>query len=165
MRLYGCLSNRLEEGKTFVKEIKVGDGVTEYFYSDRKPYEVVEVINQKHIFIRTMDYKRLDSNGMSDAQDYEYISNEKNPKIELVLRNNVWYKVNYINKAVWKKRAKEDTEKGYFKTEEGAYNYFRAMAGLTDKQYEKVDNGSEVKKYSKMNISIGVMQKYFDYTF
>ena len=165
MRFYGCLSNRLEEGKIFVKEIKVGDGVTEYCYSDRQPYEVIEVINQKHIFIRMMDYKRTDKNGMSDAQHYEYISNENNPKYELVLRNNVWYKVNNINKELWKKCAKRDYEQGIFKTEEGAYKYFRAMASLTDKQYEKVDNGGTIKKYSKMNISIGVMDRYFDYTF
>ena len=165
MKFYGCLSNRLEEGKIFVKEIKVGDGVTEYHWSDRTPYEVIEVINQKHIIIRKMDYKRIDNNGMSDTQDYQYISNENNPKYELVLRNNVWYKVFEINKEAWLKKAKEETEKGYWKNELSAYNYFRSMAHLTDKQYEKVDNGGTIKKYSKMNISVGVMERYYDYSF
>lgn len=44
---YGSLNNRLEENKMFCEEIKVGTGLTEYFYSDRHPYEVVKVIDQK----------------------------------------------------------------------------------------------------------------------
>ena len=48
-KLYGNLMNRMEEGRQFVDEIKVGDGVTEYSYSDRHPYEVIEVKDQKHI--------------------------------------------------------------------------------------------------------------------
>jgi hypothetical protein len=165
MKFYGCLQNRLEEGRNFTKEIKVGTGVTEYYYSDRKPFEVIEVIDQKHIVIRAMDSKRIDNNGMSDSQSYEFISNPKNITYKLVLKNNVWYKEYEINKETWLKRAKEDTAKGYFKTEEGAYRYFRAMSGLTDKQYEKVDAGKSVKKYVKMNVSIGIMDKYYDYTF
>lgn len=165
MKFYGSLQNRLEEGKQFVEEIKVGTGVTEYSWSDRHPYEVIEVIDQKHIIIRALNYRRIDDNGMSDAQSYEYISNENNIKYELVLRNNVWYKVIEYTKDRWLERAKEDFEKGYFKSIEGAYRYFRAMAGLTDKQYEKIEQGKIVKKYVKMNISIGVIDAYYDYTF
>lgn len=163
-KLYGSLDNRLEEGRQFVKEIKVGTGVTEYGYSDRHPYEVTKVIDQKHISIRAMDYKRIDKNGMSDAQSYEYISNEKNPEMELEKRGDVWYRVRKFSKAMWMEMAEEHLERG-FKTKEVAYNYFRAMAGLTDKQYQNIEAGKEVKKYIKMNISIGTMEKYFDYSF
>ena len=166
MKLYGSLQNRLEEGKNFIGEIKVGTGVTEYGYSDRHPYEVVEVKDQKHIIIRAMDYIRVDNNGLSDAQSYKYISNENNLTYELVLRNNAWYRVIEYTKKDWEKTAKRMFEVDMaFKTYESAYRYVRGMSGLTDKQYEKVDNGGVVKKYSKMNISIGVMEKYFDYTF
>lgn len=165
MKFYGSLQNRFEEGKNFIGEIKVGTGVTEYGYSDRKPYEVIEVRSQKNIVIRAMDYERTDNNGMSDAQEYKYISNENNPTYELVLRNNVWYKVREFAKQGWERAAKRLVEEETFKTYESAYRYARGMSGLTDKQYEKVDNGGVVKKYSKMNISIGVMERYFDYTF
>ncbi|MCM1556908.1 MAG: hypothetical protein NC087_05170 [Anaeroplasma bactoclasticum] len=159
---YGSLDNRLEEGKMFVDKIEVGTGVTKYSYSDRYPYEVTKVINQKHIFIRGMEYKRIDNNGMSDAQSYEYISQPKNFEIELVLRNGVWYRVVPYSKAKWEKLAEAD---GSFKTPQVAYNYFKTMAGLTEKQNQKIEEGKEVKKYVKMNISIGVMDRYFDYGF
>jgi hypothetical protein len=165
MKFYGCLTNRLEEGKQFVDEIKVGTGVTEYHYSDRKPFEVIDVINQKHIIIRALDYIRIDNNGMSDAQTYEYISNEKNAKYELVLRNNVWYKVIEVNKENWLKRAEQLVQENSFRKIESAYNYIRCMSGLTEKQYQNVDAGKSVKKYIKMNISIGYADMFYDYTF
>lgn len=164
-KFYGCLQNRLEEGKQFVSEIKVGTGVTEYGYSDRKPFEVIEVIDQQHIVIRELDSKRIDNNGMSDAQTYEHISNPKNIKYELVLRNGTWFKVYEITKDAWLKRAEQMVKENSFKTIESAYRYIRAMASLTDKQYEKVDLGKAIKKYIKMNISIGYADRYFDYTF
>lgn len=163
MKLFGSLENRLEEGQQFVKEIKVGDGVTEYFYSDCKPYEVTDVVDQKHIFIRSMNAKRTDGEGMSDCQSYEYSSDKNAPKIELVNRNGVWYEVKEYSKDLWLELAKRDI-KG-FKDIEVAYKYFKMMSGLTLKQQEKVEQGKIVKKYSKMNISIGVMKKYFDYSF
>ena len=165
MKFYGSLQNRLEEGKNFVGEIKIGTGVTEYGYSDRTPYEVIEVINQKHIIIRALDYKRIDNNGMSDAQAYEYTSNVNNIKYELVLRNGTWFKVYEINKENWLKGAERLVKENSFKTTDGAYRYLRAMAGLTDKQYEKVDLGKSIKKYIKMNISVGYADRYYDYSF
>ncbi len=71
MKLYGSLDNRFEEGKTY-GEIKVGTGVTEMCYSDRHAYEVVEVIDEKHLLIRRCKATRIDNNGMSDSQSYRY---------------------------------------------------------------------------------------------
>lgn len=160
---YGSLQNRLEEGKNFVEEIKVGMGVTEYFYSDRKPYEVVEVIDQNNIVIRAMDYKRIDNEGMSDYQEYQYISNPRNYTIKITLRNNVWYRVNEYNKETLVNSARNIQDD--FKTFEAAYNYVKYMTDFTKKQYESIELGKTIKKYTKMNISIGKMQKYFDYSF
>lgn len=165
MKFYGCLTNRLEEGKQFVDEIKVGTGVTEYHYSDRTPYEVIEVIDQKHIVIRALDYRRIDDNGMSDAQNYEYISNENNIKYELVLKNNVWYKVRTITKESLLKGAERLVVENSFRTIESAYNYLKAMANLTEKQHQSIEQGKAVKKYDKMNISIGYADRFYDYTF
>lgn len=163
MKLYGSLNNRFDEGQQFVKEIKVGDGVTEYGYTDRYPYEVVEVIDQNNIVIRRIDTRRIDNNGMSDCQEYEYISNENNPTERLTRRNNVWYKVKEYSKESFLRSA--EYIKNDFKNLEVAYNYIRCMANLTEAQYKRIDEGKSVKKYVKKNISVGVMQKYFDYSF
>lgn len=50
---YGNLTNRLEEGRNLSgSEIKVGDDVTMYHYSDRTCYYVTFVENQKRIKVR-----------------------------------------------------------------------------------------------------------------
>ena len=161
---YGSLSNRLEENKVYGNEIVVGMGVTEYGYSDRYAYEVVKVINQKHIAIRRMEVKRIDNKGMSDCQKYEYISNVDKPTFELVCRKNSWYEVLTYSKGIFEQNAKKIQSD--FKTSYNiAYNYVKAMARLTSKQYNDIEKGKVVKKYSKWNISIGVMEEYYDFSF
>lgn len=50
---YGSLQNRLEEGHNFTgREIRVGDDGTMYMWSDRHPFYVVDVQNQKRIKVR-----------------------------------------------------------------------------------------------------------------
>ena len=161
---YGSLFNRLEEGYT-PDNIKVGMGVTQYYYSDREPYEVTKVIDQKHIFIRALDYKRTDDYGMSECQVYEYTSKPDSPEIELVRRNNAWYSVDVISKETLMERARERQEMLGTKSVEIAYNYLLCMWGLTEKQYENIELGKQVKKYQKMNISIGRAEAYYDYSF
>lgn len=161
--VYGSLNNRLNEGRQLVNEIKVGDGVTEYMYTDRHAYEVTKVVTQNNIFIRKLDTQRIDTNGMSDSQEYRFISNNKNAEIELVKRNGCWYRVENFDRKTWLKNAEKDNA---FKSANAAYNYYKAMSGLTAKQLEKIEQGKEVKKYVKMNnISIGVTSEYYDYSF
>lgn len=69
---FGSVENRLAEGKTFTKEIKIGTGVTEMCYSDRHPYEVVEVIDEKHLLIRECDYKIISGSEADGSAQYEY---------------------------------------------------------------------------------------------
>ena len=59
-RWYGSLQNRLEENMVGRPKPEVGMGVTEYFYSDRHAWEVVEVKDDRHITVRRMKYKCLD---------------------------------------------------------------------------------------------------------
>ena len=88
-RWYGSLQNRLQEGAGVKPE--VGMGVTEMQWSDRTPWEVVEVIDDRHIKVRRLDWKRIDNNGMSECQDYEYTSNEENYVATLFLtKQNQW---------------------------------------------------------------------------
>lgn len=50
---YGNLTNRLEEGKNYTgREIRVGDDITEYLWSDRHCYYVTGVQDQKHITVK-----------------------------------------------------------------------------------------------------------------
>lgn len=50
---YGNVNNRIEEGKNYTgREIRVGDDITMYHYSDRTCYYVTEVIDQTHIKVR-----------------------------------------------------------------------------------------------------------------
>ena len=81
---YGSFQNRMMEHSK-MPEPQVGMGATECLYSDRKPYEIIEVKDARHITVRALDWKRIDDNGMSDCQDYEYISNPENRTAKLFL--------------------------------------------------------------------------------
>lgn len=165
MKLYGSLNNRFEENKMYVDKIEVGTLATEYHWSDRTPYEVVEVEDQKHVFIRELKAKRIDNNGMSDSQSYEYSSDETKPIKELQLRNGKWYKVNRMSKEKFLKRAESLRNDFKDRSIEKAYNYCIAMSGLTQKQIERIEQGKEVKRFSGIDISFGKAEKYFDYSF
>ncbi len=163
-KLYGRLNNRLEENKMYCDEIKVGTGATIYLYSDRHAYEVTKVINQQHVFIRKMNAKRIDKNGLSNYQEYEFTSNLESPEIELIKRTNgLWFRVDEFSKEKWLKMAKEHRVSD---NENVEYNYYKMMSGLTFKQLEKIEQNKIVKRYSKFgNISFGIMQQHFDYSF
>lgn len=155
--LYGSLQNRMEENRMFTDKIRVGTLATEFHYSDRTPYEVVEVDNDKHIFIRKLDAKRIDNWGMSDSQDYEYTSNESNPTTELKLRRNVWVKVTTINIAD-EDECENDSAKLMMQ--------FHRRCAMTKKQIEKYEQGKDVEvSLGKISISFGFAEKYYDYSF
>ena len=60
------------------KEIKVGDGATLLYYSDRKPATIIDIKDDGKIIVVQEDNAiRTDNNGMSDCQSYEF---ERNPK-------------------------------------------------------------------------------------
>lgn len=142
---YGSLNNRLEENKMFCKEIEVGTGMTEYSYSDRHAYEVTRVIDQKHVFVRRYDHK---ATGEAMSNEWELISNPDNPEIEMVFRYNHWYSV-----ITWTQEKVEQiiARDGYFLDWNGVQ--------------EKLKTKKEVKTYSKMNVSFGTAQYYYDYSF
>lgn len=163
MKLYGSLNNRFDENKMYCKEIEVGTGMTRYDWSDRHAYEVVKVNDQTNVFVREYDHKHI---GEAMTNTWELISNENNPVIELKLRNGVWYRVSYYSKENWLKMAQAAFENGTWKTVESAYDYYRFMSCLTEKQLEKIEQGKTVKAYKKFgNVSFGVAEYYFDYEF
>ena len=74
---YGSVQNRIYENSKG-KEPQVGMGVTEMLWSDRHPWEIIEVKDERHIVVRELDWKRVDGGGFSEAQEYEYSSNPDN---------------------------------------------------------------------------------------
>lgn len=56
------------------KKPEVGMGVTKLMYSDREAYTVQRVISNMRVIITRDIAKRVDENGMSDAQAYEFES-------------------------------------------------------------------------------------------
>ena len=54
----------------------VGMGATLLSWTDRNPATVVEVnMDKRYIVVQDDDYTRVDSNGMSEAQEYQYTPN------------------------------------------------------------------------------------------
>ena len=60
------------------EELNVGSGVTLNYYSDETPATVIE-IDPKGKWVKVQEDRaiRIDNNGISDCQDYEYERNEK----------------------------------------------------------------------------------------
>ena len=70
-RWYGELTNRLEEGQNFTgRELRAGDDITEYLWSDRHCYYIDEVITPKRIKVRPYyvcaDREKADGMGHQD---------------------------------------------------------------------------------------------------
>jgi hypothetical protein len=87
VRGYGSLVNAIRNQTRSLKP-EVGMGVTELMYSDRHPYTVVEILSDKRIVVQVDDSKRIDRNGFSEEQKYEYTRRPDSERIELFL--NKW---------------------------------------------------------------------------
>lgn len=140
MRWYGSIENRLEENQNLTGEKVVGGLLTEFSWSDRKPYEIVKVENQKHIWIRELGHRKADDVAMSN--NWELYQDESNPLIELVYRYNAWHKV--------VKYTKESIKR---------------IIMIEKKLYDKIMKDGEAIKYSKANVTFGYADYYYDYEF
>lgn len=143
---YGSLNNRLEENRQFCDEITVGTGVTEYDYSDRHPYEVIEVISQKDVIIRGLDHKLA---GEPMTNNWELVSNEDNPTYELVKRGKYWY-----SKVVVTSDICDD-----YSIEVGMFLVHNNI------DREELRKKGKVTRYHRWNVSFGVAEYYYDYSF
>lgn len=151
---YGSVNNRLEENRMFCKEIEVGTGMTEYSWSDRHAYEVVEVKDQKHVSVREYDHKHIGENCMDN--NWELISNEKNPLKVLTKRGNYWYWTTVITDAILANLESEDAEQRMRTQLFMAYNNIDA---------ETLKAKKKVTRYTRANVSFGRADYYYDYSF
>ena len=67
---------------------EIGMGVTKCVGSDRYPYSVVLIVSPKKIVVRSDQYRRVDQNGFSEQQEYEYTPNPTGIEKTLTLRSN-----------------------------------------------------------------------------
>lgn len=145
---YGNLTNRIEENRMFCKEIAVGTGVTEYYYSDRHPYEVVDVKDQKHVSVRALDHKHV-GNGCMD-NNWELVSNENNSVRMLTKRGNYWYWTTVVTKDILDSIDKIETQ------------LFLCHNNIDVNQLKEK---GKVTRYRRANVSFGVADYYYDYEF
>lgn len=94
-QMSGSLANRIMEAAEGVDphSVEVGMGCTILMFTDRKPATVVEVIKRDNgkvhaIVIQEDRARRLDKNGFSESQDYEYTPNTDAFKATYTLRSN-----------------------------------------------------------------------------
>lgn len=85
MAWYGSVQNRIME-RTAVVKPEVGMGVTHCGWSDRDPYEIIEVIDDRHIVVRELGYKLTDGSWQSEHQEYEYFS-RPDGRVERLFKN------------------------------------------------------------------------------
>ena len=161
---YGNISNRVDENKMYCKEIEVGTYATEYMWSDRHAYEVVEVIDQNHVFIRRLKSIRTDNYGMSDAQSYRYESDLSRPVEEIKKTKSGWHRVNTYS--VEKVKETANRYQKYLNEEHALGKYTKTEIAEFIKWIKRAEKGKEVKELaSKINISFGVADEYYDYSF
>lgn len=144
---YGSLINRLEENKMYCKEITVGTGMTEYSWSDRHAYEVIEVVDQKHVVVREYDHIHQGDGYMDNS--WKLVSNVDNPSRALERRGNVWY---------WTSTLTADDVRHLSPEQELRL----ALAGYDIQRIR--DKGKQTKR-RKANVSFGVADYYYDYSF
>lgn len=145
-RWYGSLQNRLEENHMYVDEITVGTGVTEYSWSDRHPYEVVEVIDQKHVIVRALDPIMT---GGEYENKWTLVSNESNPRRRLERRGDQWY---------WASTLTADDVDGL-----APEDMLRLVVAGFDPEVIKT-KGRQTKRV-RARVSFGTAEHYFDYSF
>jgi hypothetical protein len=66
----------------------VGMGVTRLCWTDRHAYTLIEILSEKKLRIQRDTVTRVDSNGMSDSQAYEYAPNPSGATCIITLRKN-----------------------------------------------------------------------------
>ena len=72
---HGSLTNHLSGSMIGFPEPAVGMGVTKLLWSDRNPGTIIKVHGSSLIEVKDDNYKRIDSNGMSESQEYEFTQN------------------------------------------------------------------------------------------
>ena len=77
----------------------VGMGLTQYFYTDRKSWTIVQVHNYRRLTVQADRAIREDSNGMSECQAYRHEPDPDGETITISLRKDgMWAQVGQSGK-------------------------------------------------------------------
>ena len=150
---YGSLNNRIEENRQYCKEIKVGDGMTEYFWSDRHAYEVVNVIDQKHVEVREYNHR---NKGGAFSNDWELISDESKPVRLITKRGKYWY---------WTVKVTADILDEIDNAEGDEKIRLQLFLCHNNIIADDLKAKGKITKYHRANVSFGVADYYYDYEF
>lgn len=88
--LINHLQSRMTKGQP---EPMVGMGATVLCYTDRKPATIIEVFligRDVAVKIQIDGYKRLDNNGLSEVQEYEFFRDTEAPVYYYKFHNGAW---------------------------------------------------------------------------
>lgn len=160
MKLYGNLTNRLEENKQY-KDLTVGTDITMYHWSDRTCYYVTKVIDAKHIFVKKYfvcaDHDKATGMG---HQDWVYFKTLKEMHRYLVDHGFDAFEYDESCEAVeeeWVYRYNKWMRKVIYTTE----NY------CTDRELKSLHTNGYYVRYFNLsgNISIGVRDYFYDWEF
>ena len=146
--LRGGFFNRMLENKEYSEEIKVGTRLTEFHYSDRDVYEVIEVQDQKHVVIRQMTAVAI---GEPMSNTWELKSDENNPTFRLTKRGAYWYFTNTVTAEQYEER-KDDVH----------FRLACAHLGITETGLKRK---GKVTRYQRANVTFGMADYYYDYSF
>ena len=146
---YGSLQNRLEENRMFCEQIEVGTGATEYMWSDRHPYEVVAVRDQKHVSVREMGHRHVGDGSMDN--NWELFSVESNPVRDLERRGKYWY---------WAVTVTAEE----LKANQSDIN-FKLFLAQHEFDWETILTKGKQTKRQRANVSFGHAEYYYDYEF
>lgn len=144
---YGSIDNRLEENKQFCPVIEIGTGMTEYFYSDRHAYEVIEVKDQKHVTVRELRHIH-EGNGSMDNR-WTLVSDPDGRERNMVKRGKYWYDEVTITSDLLDST---DIDTMLF-------------LGFNNVDEDELSRKGTIKRYHRANVSFGVADYYYDYEF
>jgi hypothetical protein len=92
--------NYLMSGTNGQPEVSVGMGATILGWTDRHPATIVEVQKGGKIVVVQKDHaKRIDNNGMSESQDYEFTPNPEATRCYYKQDKNGAYRSAYFNES------------------------------------------------------------------
>ena len=190
-KLYGSINNRLDEGKNYTqRELRAGDDITMYLWSDRYCYYIIDVISQKKIKVKKYNVCADHSKpGGAGHQNWLYFKTQKEmikyinqyrpgtydeniaePEAETwVYRYNKWQEMYEYTPEAWNnliQRCKEDiTDPDNHM--DSVVCLAQHYSHLSDEEIDKIKQGKTVCKYRNLNgkISFGIRDYYYDWEF
>jgi len=137
----------------------VGKGATMLYWTDRDAYQVMSVSDDlKTVVVKKCIAERIDNNGMSESQKYDY---SKLSPIEetIVWKWNAWRLIN--KKIMFTTEYAKTIGDGWFNTPESKLCFPDGKGELV-----LIEGKTHVvTSYSKVNILWGTQREYYDYSF